>query len=409
MTVFRNWRLTLLSIFIVALLIRSGFVLTLQNGFYFPDSVEYSQGAVNLLANGELGESYHRPPGYPVFLAGIYLFFGESILAVRMVESLMGALLVVIIALIGRRVAGEVVGAIAGLLWSIYPIGVFITGLIYPTNLVTLLLACSILCLLPSANQEPTPKRFFFSGVTLGLAVLTIPIVLVTIGAISLWLMCSYRVNRLVLVSLLFLGSALTIAPWIIRDFYAYGRLVVVEPRVVEHLPRIRRSEDNVQDSKTRTILKHPRVFVDHLLNEFVHFWKLYPDRIAMDSPGFREKQHEVDGRVVKNTIFSTSNLINAVSILSTGPLFFFAIIGTAAMWFRRDRRRNLLLLWAAILSFAVGYSAFYTKTRYRIPIEPYITILSAYGLKTAWSMLVARSEFGVPHHRDRLENAGQT
>ena len=134
----------MLSIFIIALLIRGVFILSLQDGFYFPDSVEYSQAAINLLTSGQLGESYHRPPGYPVFLAGVYLFFGKSMLAVRMVESVMGALLAVLIALIGKRLGREV-GALAGALWSIYPIGVFVAGLVYPTQIAAFLLAVGIL------------------------------------------------------------------------------------------------------------------------------------------------------------------------------------------------------------------------------------------------------------------------
>jgi len=55
----------------------------------------------------ELSETYNRPPGYPVFLAGIHAFFGETILAIR--KSVMGALLTVVIAVIGKRIGGEVV------------------------------------------------------------------------------------------------------------------------------------------------------------------------------------------------------------------------------------------------------------------------------------------------------------
>jgi hypothetical protein len=42
------------------------------------------------------------------------------------------------------------------------------------------------------------------------------------------------------------------------------------------------------------------------------------------------------------------------------------------------------------------GYSAFYTKTRYRIPIEPYIVILSAYGIKKTWDLLAARFAYNM-------------
>ena len=34
----------------------------MQNGFYFADSVKYSAAAVSLLATGDFGEKYTRPP-----------------------------------------------------------------------------------------------------------------------------------------------------------------------------------------------------------------------------------------------------------------------------------------------------------------------------------------------------------
>ena len=170
-----------------------------------------------------------------MFLAGIYLLLGENILAVRMVESVWALSWPSAIALIGRRVGGETVGIIAGLLWSIYPIGVFIAGLVYPTGLLATLLACGVLCILPDSHQEFSPRRLFAAGVILGLAALTVPVVVVTIGVLGFWLM--YWSSSMKRVSLLFLGAALVIAPWIIRDFYVYDRVVLVEPRVGEHLP----------------------------------------------------------------------------------------------------------------------------------------------------------------------------
>jgi 4-amino-4-deoxy-L-arabinose transferase-like glycosyltransferase len=314
-----------------------------------------------------------------------------------MVESVMGAFLAVVIALIGRRIGGEVVGALAGILWSIYPLGVFIAGLVYPTTLLTMLLACGLLCFLPYSDQKLSPKRVFVAGVVWGLAALTTPVVIATIGAVSIWMMCWGRGNRVLLVALLLLGSALTVVPWIIRDFYVYDRLVVVEPRVVEHLPHMAdKTQNNVPEKKIEAILKHPRVFAERYAREFKRFWLPYPERLVMDWPTVREKAHESDGRIVKDTVFTKNILINAVGIFSTGPLFLFAIIGTAAMWFQREQRRDLALLWAIILSFAAVYSIFYAKMRYRIPVEPYIIILSAYGIKKTWDLVAARFASGL-------------
>jgi hypothetical protein len=221
--------------------------------------------------------------------------------------------------------------------------------------------------------------------------------VLVTIGAVSIWMMCWGRGNRLRLVCLLLLGSALMVVPWIIRDLYVYDRLVIVEPRVVEQLPLVDKTQKNVPEKKVEAILKHPRVFAARYAREFIHFWQPYPDRLTMDWPTVREAAHQSDRRIVKETIFAKNNLVTLVNILSTGPLFLFAIVGTVAMWLQQGRRRDLSLLWATILSFAVVYSLFYTKTRYRIPIEPYIIILSAYGLWKTCSMVAKHLTYGMP------------
>jgi len=386
--VFRNWRWTVFSIFTIALLIRVAFILTLQDGFYFLDSVEYSRAAVSLLMNGELGEAYHRPPGYPVFLAGIYLFFGEGILAVRIAESVMGALLAVVIALIGMRVGGKIAGALAGILWSIYPLGIFVAGLVYPTGLLTMLLAGGVFCILSEPQRELSANRVFVAGVLLGLAVLTIPAVLATLAVIALWIISWARGKRLLLVSVLFLGSALIVVPWTIRDYYIYGRIVPVEPRLLAHLPRMRIVDQELQQTKVEAILKHSSEYAGSVLSEFGHFWMIYPDRIQMADPAYRAQAHEKESRVVKDTIFTTNAIITTVSILTTGPLFIFAILGSAAIWFERKRRHHLALLWGIILSFAVAYSFFVAKTRYRIPIEPYIAILSACGMLKTWDLL---------------------
>jgi 4-amino-4-deoxy-L-arabinose transferase-like glycosyltransferase len=403
----RNWSRALLAIFVVALFARGVFILTLQDGFYFPDSTEYSAAAVNLITNGELGEGYQRPPGYPAFLAVIYALFGESILATRMVESVMGAFLAVVIALIAKRIGGEIVGVLAGMLWAIYPMAVFIAGLVYPENLLAMLLALGMLCFLPQSLQDLSPKRMFLAGLLWGLATLTKPVVLGTVGAVSLWLMFWGRGNRLLLVSMLLLGATVSVAPWAVRDFYVYHRFVIVEPRAVQHLPLMPAAEGNLNDRNIQNLLKQPGAFANHFQHEFVNFWKVELHRITMDWPSYREALYQRDSRIVRKTIFTSTGLINTVNILTTAPLFLFAIIGTTVMLFEHERRRHLALLWTTILSFAVVYSIFYAKTRYRVPIEPYIVILSAYGMWKSWGAVKqALNKFEVRSSRRFCEQS---
>jgi 4-amino-4-deoxy-L-arabinose transferase-like glycosyltransferase len=386
---FSSWHRTLLVLFVLALFTRGVFISTQQEGFYFPDSVRDFQAAKNLIVNAEFGPDYDRAPAYPVFLVAVFTLFGESILAVRIVESLMGALLAVMIATLGKRAGGEVVGTIAGTLWSIYPLGVFLAGLVYPTTLATTLLACGVWYVLPDPQEEFSARRIFFGGIFFGLAALTIPVALLTIVFIAAWVFCWSRRSPFLLISLLLLGAALSLVPWTVRTFFVHGQLVAVQP-VEQHLPRIPNTGSNVPISRLERILQRPDLFAVHFGRQFLGFWQLYPDRIKMSKPGYRQRLHNAQPRLVKETVYRPGLLINLVSILSTGPVLLFGILGAGAMWLK-GVRRELSMLVAMIFSFAVGYSLFVGKIRYRIPVEPYIIILGAFGITQTWQYLSQR------------------
>jgi 4-amino-4-deoxy-L-arabinose transferase-like glycosyltransferase len=391
MTVFfSNWRRTVSLIFFLALLMRVAFILTQQNGYYFWDSLEYSQAAVNLLSDGGFA-NYDRAPGYSVFLAAVYSMFGESIFIIRLVESFLGAFLAVIMTALGRRVAGEFVGALAGIIWAVYPLGVFIAGLMYPTGVATMLLACGVCCLLPAMHEELSAKGVFSGGLVFGLAALTIPVVLLTIVIAAGWVFYWARHSRLFLASLLFLGSAVSVVPWTVREFLVYGQLVPVQRDFEQYLPKIVSPETKPRDDGVNTMLLQLEPYAVHFGRNFVEFWELYPSRIIMADQDRRDKLHAKDSRLIKETIYNPNRLINAISILSEGPIFLFALLGTVAMWLRRDLRRELSMLWTMVLSFAIGYALFVGKIRYRVPVEPYLIILSAYGIRAAYTMIPAR------------------
>jgi 4-amino-4-deoxy-L-arabinose transferase-like glycosyltransferase len=391
-----NWRRTVFLIFLLALLTRVAFILTQQNGFYFPDSLLYSSVAVNLLSAGEFGADFGLAPGYPVFLAAVYLPFGQNIFVIRLVESFMGAFLAVIIATIGRRVGGEVVGALAGAIWAIYPLGIFVAGLVYPQGLGAMLLASGVYCVLPATHEELSAKGVFFGGLFLGLAALAIPIALLTIVVVAAWVFYWAGHSRLFLASLLFVGAALSLAPWTTRNFLVHERLIPVQADFEGHLrkPRMMTPEGKIVTPEDNTILL--RLYVVRLCRNLMYFWELYPSRMIMSNQDYRDELHANDSRVVKETIYIQNSLITALSILSTGPIFVFALLGTVAMWPRRDVRRELSILWIMVLSFALGYVFFTGKIRYRIPVEPYLIILSAYGIHATWSMISGRFKSAV-------------
>jgi hypothetical protein len=176
-----------------------------------------------------------------------------------------------------------------------------------------------------------------------------------------------------------------------VRNYQVHGRLVAVDSRMEEHLPRmpgssIRNSSQSKSEGKIEAILQNPTPFIVRAATQFVYFWRLYPERLGMNSPRVRERYHRRDSRVIKSSVFSAGNLSKIINVASTIPLFLFALIGTVAMWCHKECRRNLSFLWTMILSFAIGYSFFWAKMRFRVPVEPYLVILAAYGVTLTWS-----------------------
>lgn len=57
-----------------------------------------------------------------------------------------------------------------------------------------------------------------------------------------------------------------------------------------------------------------------HYGREFLHYWQLYPDSVAMSDSVYRENAHKKYSRIVRKTLFGTE-VTTLVSIVSVGPI----------------------------------------------------------------------------------------
>ena len=378
-------------IFLVALTVRIVFVSRLQSGFYFWDSVRYDTAAMRLLEHGDLGPDYNRSPLYPAYLAGLYWLFGHSIPAVRIVESLLGALVALFLVIIGERLFNQRAGILAGLIWSFYPLAVFMAGLVYPEALTTFLLALGILMLV-SGGQRPRAAALLASGACLSFAVLLKPVVIATIVFVAVWLfLFSSRPgsaagsgllapSRLRPVGLFCAGAALCLGFSAGVNQLWLGRAFVTDPRALRFIDKAgSTNREEVNKGRIRRIIEDPLKAAGDYASEFAHFWQLTPDRVVMSDQKLRDKFHERNSRVVRRTVFGVNSLTSLVSLLSTGPVFLLALYGVISLA-RAGQWRELSLMAMVVLSFAFAYAFFFSQMRYRIPVEPYIIVVAGYG-----------------------------
>ncbi len=235
-------------LFVLALLVRVAFVLTLENRYYYFDTVHYDKAAKALIAGQGFGEGYEfsqffrkeyaLTPLYPLFLAAIYFIFGPDFLAVRLVESLLGALLCLLVYKIGKRVFNETTGWCAGYLAAVFPHLIFLCGLLYVENLFTLLLALGIwYCL--RWYDERRSGHVMLASLMFGLACLGRPVVFAFYPFLALWMLFIARGEwrTKVFATAWCVGvTVCTLAPWTIRNYLIFGKITPVSAAAEKYL-----------------------------------------------------------------------------------------------------------------------------------------------------------------------------
>ncbi|MDZ7315885.1 MAG: glycosyltransferase family 39 protein [candidate division KSB1 bacterium] len=394
---------SLAYILLTALLLRVLFALVLPaKGFIFSDARHYDQAAKSLLAGEGLGPKYHRPPLYPLLMAGVYGLLGESFLAVRMAEAILGTLFCLLIFTVGKRVFNPTIGLIAAALAAVHPHFILVAGILYPTHLYAILLAAMIWLLL-RYDERNSFVDLIAAAVFAALAAYTVPALFFFLPFILLWLLWKptgfqAKASAVGLFSLIFL---LALLPWTLHNYRLYGRLTLVQPvphNVFPNLDNLQAQEEKIksgfpevteyrkqhplgtdQDRLDRILLRyitHPWQSMRYLVGELGHFWALYPDRLDTASAGYQQHITARDSRFValKSQLWAAARML---SIAVMAPVFFLALVGLVVTlpW---QRGQGLIL--AVILSQAIGYSLIYAEVRYRIPIEPYVLMFTSAG-----------------------------
>ena len=164
--------------------------------------------------------------------AGAVEPFGYT--AQRATVALLGALAVLVLAYVGRDLAGPRVGLLAGVLAAIYP-GLWVNDLVATSEAPAVLLLAVVVLLVVRYRREPTTRRVVLLGLVLGLLALTraelalLGVLLVVPAVLSATRSSSARlldaVRALAVVGVL---AVVVVAPWSAYNASRFHRPVLV-------------------------------------------------------------------------------------------------------------------------------------------------------------------------------------
>ncbi len=176
----------------------------------------------------------YYPAGFPLTVGalkkgGDIFGWGRSIFSIKIMNGIFGAMTVVLLYLLTRRILDRRTGIVAALLLSIFPSQVYYTGTVLSEPLFTLLFVASIVVLLwkPWDRDGIGYGRLFVVGLLLSYATMTRGITLMLPAMLlAVWFFYMRSKRRALLQALVvWAGIAVLIVPWSVRNTVAFGTL----------------------------------------------------------------------------------------------------------------------------------------------------------------------------------------
>ncbi len=297
----------------------AGFALRLFFVWQFPrewaDSFVYEELARNLIdhrvygvfLDGKLTPLDIRVPGYPVFLAGVYLLFGRSPLATMLTQAVIDlatcALTALLASLIAPAASRKRVFVAALWLAVMCPFTASYTAVVVTEILATFLTAAALVVLVKGyQNQDRGPgwrgrmgtfATWLWGGLLVGLATLVrpeSPLLLVAAGLLLVvrWWRPSDWMKLLGSSTLLAVGLAAALLPWAMRNWHTFHKVEFLTPRYYA-MPG---------DYVPRGFYAWTNTWLVRMRDVYQVFWKLGDDPIpienvpnsAFDSPEERKR-----------------------------------------------------------------------------------------------------------------------
>jgi len=382
------------------------------------DEADYHALALNIaagegyvLANGQV--TARRPPSYPFFLSVWYLAAAGDPAVGRIVQVLLGTLIVWMVYVLAASLFDRRTAEAASLLAALNPFLVFASSYLLTENLYICILLVLLIFLARAEGSPNRPgMRAVVSGILIGVLSLTRPGGFLFAGFVVAWIVMQRGQTawRKAACLLLFAGAVLfTLSPWLARNHRVFDRWIPFTTHggitfyqgnneaVLEYpqyhggvapfymLPEWREIsglDEATRDTEARKLgveflLANKGRVPELVARKFLRFWRLRSDAgmSGIKSGWWWNK----DGFWGKLAAGFDLGFIYAIIVI---PAF---LVGLVTSW---KRRRDLLLLYGVVVVHNLIALVFFGSLRARLPVEPVIALFAAVGIGSVWRRL---------------------
>ena len=398
----------ILLIFILGLTLRFGCVLFFtQFDETTSDSYFYTKIAKNLTlhqryaSNGE--PDVYWAPGYPFFLSVIYKIFGINNTAVRVVQSILSALVIFFVYFICKKIFNCNVGVIAAAITSVYPGFIGYSGLVLPQLFTMFLNSLFILLII---NLRMNMSAAVVLGLIAGYSALIRSELMVLYLILFLLVIHKERKQIHKFFITAFITMCLIMSIWSIRNYRVFNKFIPVSthyadtlwlstwheewlewPAGAEPFASMVKGKDCVGladfyfKAAMNNIKEHPFIYLKMCTKRLYRFWLT---------------GHSNTFYFMKDSfIYYLSKKEYAIFFVKLVMLFFnvsiilLGFFGIRVAYKNFSSNRNIIhYIFAPILFYIALHFFIFATPRYAIPIMPFVIIFASCAIVHFWSLL---------------------
>jgi tetratricopeptide (TPR) repeat protein len=357
--------------------------------------------------------AYYVSPLYIYFLAVVFRVLGAAVVPAQVVQAVLGAAAVALLARAAERLFGPRAGVLGGVLAAFTGVFVFNEALLLQSALDPFLAALG-LERLSAAVARPGPGRFAAAGLAFGLLGLNRPNALAALALVALAVLLAARSRRaLGHAAALAAGAALALAPVAIRNRVVTGQwLLVASHGGLNFFIGNNPSADGAylappgvtptiqgQAADTRRVAEQAtgRPLTDSEVSDYYYAqgWRWIRAEPGAAARLFLRKLaltfHSAELPLNYSYAYWARDEPTVLRFLVIGP-WLLVPLGLAGLFVPPVVERRALVAWAAFVpAYAVAVALFFVASRYRLPLVAALCVTAGAALDWLWRSLAER------------------
>lgn len=368
-----------------------------------------------------------QPPTYPLFIAVVFATFGKSLVAVRVVQAIIGALTCIAVLYIAGLGVNYSVGFVSGLVMACYPLSVMYVRPLMTETLFAFLLALVVLMLVLIITWGSRPSLYLGLGLLIAVTFLTRPesmLYLPLAGVVLLVPLIRKQqrvVGLLTGVGLTVIAFTVTVSPWVYYNWQAQGEAQLLpnkrwgnwesnwlryqrennpnwtsicpDDELKCSVPNFDQLSELERDKYTVQLMsdfvrQHPGAALHYALTRVLMSYPVIPREMLPPPLGYNgERDRPTDGL----DITALDDFPFYFNPIEKGRVWYFRtllLLSAVGLVLALKQRQWFLLLPAGMIGTNIA-SAFLLqgRERYRMPIDPYLIIVAVFALITLVAM----------------------